>query len=239
MKNLARQASTSTSTQKRSMHKASRSPRTRKKAYSCSVARLADSRLLRFSGSASILNQSTHHRVQGSRRSQTTKNNWGLHKGTSLFLTVGLARQRRTYVTLSNDEPIPFHVAYRTEYRQPHKIFQVAESPFLSVYIGLAEAPNSCPLLEAAVEQTAEAARLKLSWQSGGWHVGEYEEEGGDLGGQGRGAHYDLHLCVRRTLGRDGVLIRALGWMDELVAEKVTQKENVLNATYDERVQAV
>ncbi|KAI9572274.1 CASP C terminal-domain-containing protein [Boletus coccyginus] len=144
----------------------------------------------------------------------------------------GLAERTKEFKKIPDEEKLNAFKgllkAYQQEIDNLTKRSKVAESAFLNVYKVLAEAPDPYPLLEAVVEQTitsetnasltaevnavkAEVARLK------GENV-ELKRENGTL-----------DSTKRRVENLEGK-------MDELIAEKVSQKENELNATYDERM---
>ncbi|KAH7888488.1 CASP C terminal-domain-containing protein [Phlebopus sp. FC_14] len=118
--------------------------------------------------------------------------------------------------------------AYQQEIDALTKRSKVAESAFLSVYKVLAEAPDPYPLLEAVVEQTitnTTNATLNSEIESLKADVTRLRSENADL----RRESGALETTKRRVEMLEGK-------MDDLISEKVTQKENELNATYDERM---
>ncbi|EJF65373.1 hypothetical protein DICSQDRAFT_50703 [Dichomitus squalens LYAD-421 SS1] len=118
--------------------------------------------------------------------------------------------------------------AYQTEIDNLTKRCKTAENAFLNVYKVLAEAPDPYPLLEAAVDQTvkvAEARDLEAELQ-------RTREENVDLRKR-LSETSSLESAKRKAESRVEQLEQK---MDDLIQEKVTQKENELNATYDEKM---
>ncbi|KAM5530766.1 hypothetical protein V8D89_015573 [Ganoderma adspersum] len=118
--------------------------------------------------------------------------------------------------------------AYQTEIDNLTKRSKTAENSFLSVYKVLAEAPDPYPLLEAAVDQTvkaAEARDLEAELQ-------RTREENAELRKR-LNESSSLENAKRKADARVEQLEQK---MDDLIQEKVTQKENELNATYDEKM---
>ncbi|KAI0256284.1 CASP C terminal-domain-containing protein [Lactifluus subvellereus] len=118
--------------------------------------------------------------------------------------------------------------SYQTEIDNLTKRSKLAESAFLSVYKILAEAPDPYPLLEAAVDQTvkiAEARDLEDELQ-------RVKAENAEL--QGRVSELaSIEAAKKKAETRAEQLEEK---MDAAIQERVVQKENELNATYDERM---
>ncbi|KAI9060254.1 hypothetical protein FKP32DRAFT_1595655 [Trametes sanguinea] len=118
--------------------------------------------------------------------------------------------------------------AYQTEIDNLTKRAKTAENAFLNVYKVLAEAPDPYPLLEAAVDQTvkvAEARELETELQRS-------REENADL----RKRLNEVSTLESAKKKAEARVEQLEQKMDELIQEKVTQKENELNATYDEKM---
>ncbi|OJT15752.1 Protein CASP [Trametes pubescens] len=118
--------------------------------------------------------------------------------------------------------------AYQTEIDNLTKRSKAAESAFLNVYKVFAEAPDPYPLLEAAVDQTvkvAEARELELELQRS-------REENADL----RKRLNEVSSLESAKKKVDARVEQLEQKMEDLIQEKVTQKENELNATYDEKM---
>jgi len=118
--------------------------------------------------------------------------------------------------------------AYQTEIDSLTKRSKTAENAFLSVYKVLAEAPDPYPLLEAAVDQTvkvAEAVELEAE-------LHRMREENAELR---RRVNESASLEAAKKKA-DARIEQLEQKMDEMIQEKVTQKENELNATYDEKM---
>ncbi|KIM69039.1 hypothetical protein SCLCIDRAFT_1208454, partial [Scleroderma citrinum Foug A] len=118
--------------------------------------------------------------------------------------------------------------AYQQEIDALTKRSKVAESAFLNVYKVLAEAPDPYPLLEATVEQaiaSAENTSLNVEVATLKADVSRLRSENADL----RRDNNTLETAKRRV-----EVLEAK--MDDLILEKVSQKENEINATYDERM---
>ncbi|CAL1706846.1 unnamed protein product [Somion occarium] len=119
--------------------------------------------------------------------------------------------------------------AYQTEIDNLTKRSKSAENAFLSVYKVFAEAPDPYPLLEAAVDQTvkvAEARELEAEQE-------RLKEENATLRKR-LSETSSLEATKKKAESRVEQLELK---MDELIQEKVVQKENELNATYDEKMQ--
>ncbi|KAH9954130.1 CASP C terminal-domain-containing protein [Russula dissimulans] len=118
--------------------------------------------------------------------------------------------------------------SYQTEIDSLTKRSKSAESAFLTVYKILADAPDPYPLLEAAVDQTvkiAEARDLEDELQ-------RVKVENAEL--QARVSEFaNIEAAKKRAESRAEQLEEK---MDLAIQERVAQKENELNATYDERM---
>ncbi|KAF8441612.1 CASP C terminal-domain-containing protein [Boletus edulis BED1] len=144
----------------------------------------------------------------------------------------GLAERTKEFKKIPDDEKLnAFKVllkAYQQEIDNLTKRSKVAESAFLNVYKVLAEAPDPYPLLETVVEQTITSeTNVSLTAE-----VNALKAEVARLRGE--------NVELKRENGTLDSMKRKVetleGKMDELIAEKVSQKENELNATYDERM---
>ncbi|KAJ7187987.1 CASP C terminal-domain-containing protein [Mycena filopes] len=118
--------------------------------------------------------------------------------------------------------------AYQTEIDSLTKRSKASENAFLDVYKVLAEAPDPYPLLEAAVDQTvkvAEARDLEIELK-------RLREENIDL----RKRVSDFAVVETAKKKADTKVEQLELKMEEMILEKVAQKENELNATYDEKM---
>ncbi|KAF8331111.1 CASP C terminal-domain-containing protein [Cantharellus anzutake] len=118
--------------------------------------------------------------------------------------------------------------AYQIEIDNLTKRCKTSENAFLGVYKLLADAPDPYPFLEAAVDQTvkvAEAEELQKELSVVQAETAELKRQIGGLS--------TMEANVRKAEARAEVLEEK---MDTLVQEKVRQKENELNATYDEKL---
>ncbi|KAH9858790.1 hypothetical protein C2E23DRAFT_19955 [Lenzites betulinus] len=118
--------------------------------------------------------------------------------------------------------------AYQTEIDSLTKRAKTAENAFLNVYKVLAEAPDPYPLLEAAVDQTvkvAEARELELELQRS-------REENAEL----RKRLNEVSALESAKKKADARVEQLEQKMEDLIQEKVAQKENEFNATYDEKM---
>ncbi|KAJ7346876.1 CASP C terminal-domain-containing protein [Mycena albidolilacea] len=118
--------------------------------------------------------------------------------------------------------------AYQTEIDSLTKRSKASENAFLDVYKVLAEAPDPYPLLEAAVDQTvkvAEARDLEAELK-------RLREENIDL----RKRVNDFASVETAKKKAESKVEQLELKMDEMILEKVAQKENELNATYDEKM---
>ncbi|GLB37586.1 putative CASP C terminal [Lyophyllum shimeji] len=118
--------------------------------------------------------------------------------------------------------------AYQTEIDNLTKRCKASENAFFNVYKALAEAPDPYPLLEAAVDQTvkvAEAQELEAELR-------RTREENVEL----RKRVSDFSVVENAKKKSDARVEQLEQKMEEMIQEKVAQKENELNATYDERL---
>lgn len=143
-----------------------------------------------------------------------------------------LAEKTKDFKKISDDEKLNSFKgllkAYQQEIDALTRRSKTAESAFLNVYKVLAEAPDPYPMLEAAVEHTissAENATLNTEMTSLKAEVSRLRSENGDL----RRDNNTSEATKRRVEVLESK-------MDDLILEKVSQKENELNATYDERM---
>ncbi|KAK7472734.1 hypothetical protein VKT23_000844 [Stygiomarasmius scandens] len=111
--------------------------------------------------------------------------------------------------------------AYQTEIDNLTKRSKASENAFLNVYKVLAEAPDPYPLLEAAVDQTVKASEVQELQAE----LRRAKEENADL----RKRVQDLSKVENRAEQLEQK-------MEEVIHERVMQKENELNATYDEKL---
>ncbi|KIJ67999.1 hypothetical protein HYDPIDRAFT_83675 [Hydnomerulius pinastri MD-312] len=144
----------------------------------------------------------------------------------------GLAERTKEFKKISDDEKLNSFKgllkAYQQEIDNLTKRSKISESAFLNVYKVLAEAPDPYPLLEAVVEQTiTSAANETLSAE-----VSTLKAEVARL--KGENAELKKESVVLESTKRRVETLE--GKMDDLITEKVAQKENELNATYDERM---
>ncbi|KAJ7091199.1 CASP C terminal-domain-containing protein [Mycena epipterygia] len=118
--------------------------------------------------------------------------------------------------------------AYQTEIDSLTKRSKASENAFLDVYKVLAEAPDPYPLLEAAVDQTVKVAEAR-DLES---ELKRLREENIDL----RKRVNDF-AAVETAKKKAEVKVEQLEQkMEDMILEKVVQKENELNATYDEKM---
>ncbi|PFH53829.1 hypothetical protein AMATHDRAFT_73241 [Amanita thiersii Skay4041] len=118
--------------------------------------------------------------------------------------------------------------AYQTEIDNLTKRSKISENAFLNVYKVLAEVPDPYPLLEAAVDQAmkvAEATEHESELQRLREENMELRKRNNDLGG--------VESAKVRLEGKVDQLEKK---MEVIIQEKVAQKENELNATYDEKL---
>ncbi|KAF8236541.1 hypothetical protein L208DRAFT_1450990 [Tricholoma matsutake] len=118
--------------------------------------------------------------------------------------------------------------AYQTEIDNLTKRSKASENAFLNVYKILAEAPDPYPLLEAAVDQTVKVAEaLEVETE-----LRRLREENVDL--RRRVTEFSVIETSKKKL--ESRVEQLDQKMDEMIQDKVSQKENELNATYDERL---
>ncbi|KAN0125306.1 CASP C terminal domain containing protein [Lactarius tabidus] len=118
--------------------------------------------------------------------------------------------------------------SYQTEIDSLTKRSKSAENAFLSLYKVLAEAPDPYPLLEAAVDQTvkiAETRDLEDELQRVKADNIELQRRVSELA--------NLEASKKKAESRAEQLEEK---MDTAIHERVAQKENELNATYDEKM---
>ncbi|KAF9237995.1 hypothetical protein BU15DRAFT_48129, partial [Melanogaster broomeanus] len=141
----------------------------------------------------------------------------------------GLAEHMKEFKKIPDDEKVNSFKgllrAYQQEIDNLTKRSKTVESAFLNIYKVLAEAPDPYPLLEAALEQMITST-VNVSL---GAEVDTLKAEVGRLKGELRKENGTLDNMKRRVETLEGK-------MDNLIAEKVAQKENELNATYDEQM---
>ncbi|KAJ7045771.1 CASP C terminal-domain-containing protein [Mycena alexandri] len=118
--------------------------------------------------------------------------------------------------------------AYQTEIDSLTKRSKASENAFLDVYKVLAEAPDPYPLLEAAVDQTVKVAEAR-DFES---ELKRLREENIDL----RKRVSDFAVVETAKKKADTKVEQLELRMEEMILEKVAQKENELNATYDEKM---
>ncbi|KDQ21701.1 hypothetical protein BOTBODRAFT_211241 [Botryobasidium botryosum FD-172 SS1] len=143
-----------------------------------------------------------------------------------------LADRTREFKKIPDDEKLNAFKgllkSYQTEIDNLTRRSKISESAFLSVYKLLAEAPDPYPLLDAAIDQAVkvEEARLLQS------ELQRLREDNAEL--RRRVADVAaLEAAKKKSDARVEILEEK---MDALIQEKVSQKENELNATYDERM---
>ncbi|KXN91033.1 Protein CASP [Leucoagaricus sp. SymC.cos] len=118
--------------------------------------------------------------------------------------------------------------AYQTEIDNLTKRSKASENAFLHVYKILAEAPDPYPLLEAAVDQAVKVAEA-LEQEA---ELKRLREENTELKkwvndfSSVESAKKKLEVKVEQLEGK----------MDDMIQDKVAQKANELNATYDEKL---
>ncbi|KAJ6594099.1 CASP C terminal-domain-containing protein [Mycena capillaripes] len=118
--------------------------------------------------------------------------------------------------------------AYQTEIDSLTKRSKASENAFLDVYKVLAEAPDPYPLLEAAVDQTVKVAEAR-DLES---EMKRLREENIDL----RKRVNDFSAVETAKKKAETKVEQLELKMEEMILEKVAQKENELNATYDEKM---
>ncbi|KAF8628917.1 hypothetical protein AX15_003695 [Amanita polypyramis BW_CC] len=111
--------------------------------------------------------------------------------------------------------------AYQTEIDNLTKRSKTSENAFLNVYKVLAEAPDPYPLLEAAVDQTIKVAEAT-----------EHEVELQRL----REESMELRKRINDVTSVESAKRKLEVKMEDMIQDKVLQRENELKATYDERL---
>ncbi|KAJ7594300.1 CASP C terminal-domain-containing protein [Mycena floridula] len=150
----------------------------------------------------------------------------------SLLGRKALADKTKEFKRISDDEKLSAFKgllkAYQTEIDSLTKRSKTSENAFLNVYKVLAEAPDPYPLLEAAVDQTvkvAEAVELEFELQ-------RVREENAEL----RKRVLDFASVESAKKKLETKVEQLEHKMEDLIQEKVSQKESELNATYDEKL---
>ncbi|KAG5654395.1 hypothetical protein H0H81_003219 [Sphagnurus paluster] len=118
--------------------------------------------------------------------------------------------------------------AYQTEIDNLTKRSKSSENAFLNVYKVLAEAPDPYPLLEAAVDQTVKVAEA-LEAEA---ELRRLRDENIEL----RKRVSDFSSLENAKKKSDTRVEQLEQKMEEMIHDKVLQKENELNATYDEKL---
>lgn len=118
--------------------------------------------------------------------------------------------------------------AYQTEIDSLTRRSKSSETAFLHVYKLLAEAPDPYPLLDAAVDQTIKAAQSDLLTSE----VSRLKEENTELKNKVADLGNVDDKRKRAESRADGLEDK----MEGLIEEKLQQRENELNAKYDERM---
>ncbi|KAF9051170.1 hypothetical protein BDZ89DRAFT_1154075 [Hymenopellis radicata] len=144
----------------------------------------------------------------------------------------GLSEQTKEFKRLSDDDKVPaikgLLKAYQTEIDALTKRSRMAENAFLDLYKVLAEAPDPYPLLEAAVDQTVKIAEARDLEQE----LQRYREENAEL--KKRVSETSNIEAAKKKV--DSKLEQLEAKMEDMINDRVSQKENELNATYDERL---
>lgn len=118
--------------------------------------------------------------------------------------------------------------AYQGEIDSLTRRSKMSETSFLNVYKLLSDAPDPYPLLDAAVDQTVKVAEARMMEAE----MARLKEENADLKKQV--AEASTVEDKRKKAEQRAEQLEAK--MDDLIQERVTQKENELNAEYDERM---
>ncbi|EIN11891.1 hypothetical protein PUNSTDRAFT_99194 [Punctularia strigosozonata HHB-11173 SS5] len=118
--------------------------------------------------------------------------------------------------------------AYQQEVDALTKRAKSAESAFLNVYKVLAEAPDPYPLLEVAVDQAAQAA-INSELQA---DLITLKTENADL----KKRVSDFSSTESARAKAEARIQHLEQKMEDMVQEKIAQKQNELNATYDEKM---
>ncbi|KAJ7647139.1 CASP C terminal-domain-containing protein [Roridomyces roridus] len=144
----------------------------------------------------------------------------------------GLADKTKEFKKLAEDEKLKSFngllKAYQSEIDSLTKRSKTSENAFLDVYKVLAEAPDPYPLLEAAVDQTVKVAEAR-DFES---ELKRVREENAELR-----KRVNEFSAVETAKKKAELKVEQLeSKMEEMILEKVAQKENELNATYDEKL---
>lgn len=159
----------------------------------------------------------------------------------------------------------PLLKAYQTQIDFLTQQSKSSSSAFLTLYKLLAEAPDPYPLLDAAVDMTVKVAEARMLESEVGRLRDENNELRGkvaELGGveekrkkaEGRVTNLEEKVSLQTFFGAYGIpinglplvrklldsqsdfLLYLLPQMEDLIRDKVSQKENELNAQFDERM---
>ncbi|KAJ4476999.1 CASP C terminal-domain-containing protein [Lentinula edodes] len=118
--------------------------------------------------------------------------------------------------------------AYQTEIDNLTKRSKTSESAFLNVYKVLAEAVDPYPLLEAAVDQTVKASEVRdLETE-----ICKLRDENAELRKRSNDQS-NVEAARRKAEAKTEQLEQK---MEEIIQERITQKENEFNATHDEKL---
>lgn len=135
--------------------------------------------------------------------------------------------------------------AYQGEIDSLTRRSKMSETAFLSVYKLLSDAPDPYPLLDAAVDQTVKVAEARMLESELGRlreENAELKKQVGDMGAvedrwkKAESRADQLEERASRFVFTFGTGALMRGQMDDLIQERVSQKENELNAEYDERM---
>ncbi|KAG8995628.1 hypothetical protein FRB94_008910 [Tulasnella sp. JGI-2019a] len=118
--------------------------------------------------------------------------------------------------------------AYQTEIDSLTRRCKTSENAFLNVYKLLAEAPDPYPLLDAAVDQAVKVAEAQTLESE----LTRLRSENAELRGR-LNEISSLEAAKKKAEARTEFLEEK---MEATIQERVTSKENELNATYDERM---
>lgn len=118
--------------------------------------------------------------------------------------------------------------AYQGEIDSLTRRSKMSETSFLNVYKLLADAPDPYPLLDAAVDQTVKVAEARMLEVE----LARLREENAELKKQ-VGEMPAVEDKRKKAEARADQMEEK---MDDLIQERVVQKENELNAEYDERM---
>ena len=118
--------------------------------------------------------------------------------------------------------------AYQGEIDSLTRRSKMSETSFLNVYKLLADAPDPYPLLDAAVDQTVKVAEARMLEVE----LARLREENSELKKQ-VGEMPAVEDKRKKAEARADQMEEK---MDDLIQERVVQKENELNAEYDERM---